>query len=119
MIRLVCKSTKFINIFCRANVVCLSEDVASVEFRLLKDFDFLAKVLVRVRVGNGKASVSAGSGIKLGEWVLAGVLAGATGIGDRGGLRAATVGDIANSADENFFFRIAWSLYSRASIYKL
>ena len=72
---------------CRAKVVCLSQNVALIDFRCLEVFDFLATVLVRG--GGGKetgGSISDGSGIRMGLWVLAVVIAGATGVSDRGGL---------------------------------
>ena len=79
--------------FCRSEVVCLSQKVASIDYRSLKDFDFLATVLIRSGGSNGKGgSTTDGSGMWIGIGVKVGVIAGATGIGDRGGLWAATVG---------------------------
>ena len=69
----------------------------------MEKFDFLATVLVRDRGGIGKrGSISDGWGIRMSLWLLAGVIAGATGIGDRGGLWAATVG-MNEFSEEGFF----------------
>ena len=40
--------------FCGAKVVCLSQNIASIVFRCLKGVIFLATLLVRGGVGNGK-----------------------------------------------------------------
>ena len=64
-------------------------------------FDFLATVLVSGGRGNGKKrSISDESGILEGLLVLAGVITGATGIGDTEGLWAATVGFFELSGEE-------------------
>ena len=79
-------------LFCRAEVVCSSHNVTSIDFGCLKGFDFLATAPVGDGGGNGKRGwISNGSGIWVRLGVFAGVIAGATGIGDRGGLWAATV----------------------------
>ena len=50
--------------FCRAEVVCLSQNLALIDFRCLEDFAFLATVSVRGGGGNGiGGSISDGSGI--------------------------------------------------------
>ena len=73
-------------LFCRADVVGRSQSVASDEFRSLKGFDFLAKVSKRGGGGNGIGgrSLSDGSGTWIGGKVTAGVITGASGLGDRG-----------------------------------
>ena len=66
---------------------CLPHNVASIGFRCLKDLDCLATVLVGGGGGNGiKRSIPDGCGIGMCLGLLAGVIGGATGIGDTGGL---------------------------------
>ena len=43
-------------LFCRAEVVGVSQNVASADFRCLKNFDLLATVSVRGGSGDGKGS---------------------------------------------------------------
>ena len=62
--------------FCTTELVCLSQNVASIGFQYWKYFLFLATYLV-------SGSISVGSGIRMGLGVLVGVIAGATGIGGR------------------------------------
>ena len=72
------------NLFCKAEVVCLSQTLASIDFRFLVDFDFLDRVLLGGEIGIGNpGSISDSSGIYMGSGILAAVIAGATGIGDR------------------------------------
>ena len=72
--------------------------------RRLTDFEFLATVLVRGRGGNAnRASISDGPGLWLRLEVIAGVIAGATSIGDRGGFWAAKEGIIEFSEEELTF----------------
>ena len=49
-----------------------SQSVASNDFQCLKDFDFVATVLVRGGGGNGGRSILDGSGISIGQEVVAG-----------------------------------------------
>ena len=83
-------------------MVCLSQNVASNDFRCLKDFDFLALVLGSSGNGSGE-SLSDGSGIRMGLGILAGVLAGVNDIGGCGSLRAATVRVVKFSEEEANF----------------
>ena len=82
----------------------LSPNVASIHFRCSKNFGFPATDLLRGGGGEGKGgSISDGSGIWMGVGVLNGEKAGATGIGDRGGLWASTVGVTDFSEQELYF----------------
>ena len=87
-IRETCRSRQFIEFSCKAEVVDLSQKVASNDFQGLKDFSFRATNLVIVGGGNGNAGGSTpdGSVIRIGLGMLAGAIAGDTSIGDRGGL---------------------------------
>ena len=73
----------------------------------LKDFDIIATVVQRGGGGIGKrGSLSDGSGLRMVLGVLFGVIAGATGIGDRGGLWAATVRVFELSESELIFSEV-------------
>ena len=81
-------------LFCRKRVVVSSQD-DNVEFndlRAFKDFYLPDTVLVGGDGGKGKggASISYGSEIQIGRKVIAGVIAGATAIGDKISLGAVT-----------------------------
>ena len=89
---------------CNAEMVGLSHDVASYDFRCFNCFDFLATVSVRGGVSNknGGRSISDRSGIGTGLRATA----GATGLGDRGGLWTVTVEFI--EVWKNLFFQNCW-----------
>ena len=74
--------------FCKAEVKSLSQSVAPNDFRCLNVFDCLATALVRGEgdAGNGGRSIFDGSRIRIGRGMVTGMIAGATGIVDRGRL---------------------------------
>ena len=104
-------------LFRGAGLVWKSQNKASNDFWCLEAFDFQARNLVRGGCGNSDGgSISDGSVIWMCLWMIAGVIAGATGIDERGSLWTATVGSSRGGIN---FSRFAQSLYKRSSIYKL
>ena len=85
-------------------MVCLSQNVASFDFRCLKVFGFLATNLVISGGGKCKGgSKSKAMGMWICSEVVAWVIAGATGLSDRRGLRTVAVGPIKYSEEYLYF----------------
>ena len=106
-------------LFCWAEVSGVSQKVASTDFGCWKILIFYGFDKSWRCWWKWRGTISANFRIWKGLGMIAGVLALATGIGDRGGFWTVTVEVFKFSEEELIFVRIVWSLYIWSSIYKI
>ena len=91
--------------------VTQAEEVVPIDFWCLKDYDFLATVLVGDGAGNGNGGRSTSNRfvIWMNQKVIVAVIAGATGISDIGGHWSVTA-EFIRFSEKSTFFRNSWFL---------